>query len=465
MKRIGGQGVQKTDSLLNSPYDVELISAPKKQVCRALVRVLEESHLARTIDPEQLFTLLTQDFHQLYTPDHLDLSPLWDVLASQASSRDLQGLFLAFERRGKTEGLRVSLPNPVETLTVGERAAALARFDRQRKRTRSGSGVVIEAVQALSTIDFEPVVSPDTRRAIVHAAVVAVMSTAAGKSLGRSQLLYLIDENFRRLYGAAGFDFGPIAEEVRKLDGVDEEALYAMRWRLEYELAEYDVPLRPLRLDLSEQAKAQIAERLERALKQERKQSVRKMPREPRLTMPPLASVDEADVASSTEEPSTVARSEQVFGGKFSPSIRVPRWVRYGVLGVALVAMGTTAFVFRPNRPLDASSYPIPLQSARLFEGTFQGVVDGSRWWTLDPAEREQRFAAFEVQLRENGYLMNAQIRDERGQLLVTTGEGNRLKPANFFIYGLADGFIPLEERKRLKAPKELRQMMKHKSP
>ena len=415
----------------------------KKLVCRALTRVLQDSVLARAIDPKSFFMMLNANFEQLFSTDRIDTGPLWDALAPQALEEDLQGLFLSFARAGETKGFQVLLPAEVGALTPEQRVAVLERFDARRPPPaldaddRLSAGEVEGEAPALplTTADFDPIVSEDARRAMVQAAVVAMTSTAAGRSLDRSTLLYLVDENFGRLYGKDGFDFGLLLAELKRRDDVGDEERFAMVWRFRRELAEQDIAVKTVDIAIPDDAKRRIASDLEGQAR-----AAALSARTPPAPAPP-AEAPPAWATSAVEAAPSVPHGEPVppegpFAETSPARSHVRPWLRYAFLGGLLVAVGVTAYLLRPDRSLAVAGYPVPLASARLSDGSFQGVLDGPRWWILTPADRKKRFAAFEARLRAEGRLVHAQVRDPAGQLLVTTAQGNRLKPAFFFLHG-----------------------------
>jgi hypothetical protein len=75
--------------------------------------------------------------------------------------------------------------------------------------------------------------------------------------------------------------------------------------------------------------------------------------------------------------------------------------------------------------------------------------VDDAKWWTLSPKVREGKVEKLQIYMLSNGWILNAQIRDKQGRLLLVGAGGKKLAVTRFFVVGTVDGTIPEEARVR----------------
>lgn len=436
----------------------------KKEVCRALTNVVRNSPLAEQIDPKSFFVMLNTNFSVLYQQDTLDLVPIWEALAADQAPPPLYGLFVAFEQTASERGFRVSQPPAVVALSPEQRASYHALV------AHNGAEAPPSVVElsddeffqtdpnatalplSLGTGDIAPYVPDELKRDIVQLVVQSLKAAPVGEKLDNAQLAYLVDSNFSELCDGTSFDFAPVLGGLRQLDGVQDSDVYAGVVLLEQGLAERDIELKPLHMDVDQALAPQLVQAAEEKARAEAERAAaeaRARAREP-IASPPKAP------APTPSEPAEPPRGHEKREQRLkSYGLRVlgegqMKVLRYGVLMLALGTVLGLGWMYRGDRELDVARFQesgFPLARAELREGAFLATVDDSKWWPLPVRERKVRLERFEEIMRANGWVPNAQIRDGQDRLVVTAVGGGKLAVAPFFELGAADGSIPEDSK------------------
>ena len=433
----------------------------KKAICRALTGVLRQSPLAQEIDPKSFFMMLNSNFHVLFRHGILDLDPVWQALATGRPAPPLYGLFLQFEEAGRALGVQVRQPSSVLALGAEQRAEFLGL---SRRHLDAAVEVVVDEDEdevyrtdpnavaiplSLGTGDLKPFIPEDLRRQVVQAVVQSLKVAPVGQMLDAAQLAFLVDSNFDDLCDGLTFDFTPIHGGLRQLDGVKDSDLFVGVARLEQALRELGLALQPIHLDVE----PELAQRLLAELEQRERvasaaaaaEQASRSRGEPRPTPAPVTPLPVVEVPKGADARERRLRKWGLLG----MSARRAKVVRSGILGVTLVTVLGVGWAFRPDRGLDVSRYAsaLPLKQAELRDGVYFAVVDDAKWWPLDREVRTARLAAFEALLRSEGRIANAQVRDTKGRLVITSVGGRKLVAARYFQFGHEDGTIPEEDR------------------
>ncbi|MCA9549147.1 MAG: hypothetical protein KC933_03870 [Myxococcales bacterium] len=443
----------------------------RRRICRALTSVLRQSPLAEALDPKSFFMMLNSNFDMLYISGALDLEPVWQAIAGGRPPHLMYGLFLRFEEIAAVRGFRVRAPDSVRTLTQDQRAEYLGLaqtlgeaplevvgsddLEDDDVYTTDPNAVAIPL--ALGTGDLKPFIPEELRRQVVGAVVQSLKVAPVGQMLDSAQLAFLVDSNFDDLCDGHTFDFAPIHSGLLQLDGVKDSDILVGLVRLEQALGELNLSLQPINLDVEpelaqrllteheeKERAAAAAAALEAAARARNPDLVRRTGDLHRNTAVPLAPTTPEPARGDARE-----RRLRKWGLTRISSTRT-KAIRYSVLTAVLLAVLAFGWSMRPDRPLDETVYAgtLPIKKAELLDGAFQAVVDDSKWWPLSKEEREQRLAAFEKVLREQGHMLNAQIRDGEGRLVITAVGARKLKVARYFQLGDKDGNIPEDDPK-----------------
>ncbi len=425
----------------------------KRALCRALTQVLSNSTLRVTIDPKSFFMMLSTNYPVLYRSGRFDLGPVWDALVAQSPSEELYGLFLGFQRAGASLGISVALPPAVAALSLEQQQSRLDRFYGTHDSAEvelSYDGLMSEAdrrAPTLGTGDLKPFVPEDLRRTVIQGVTSAIKNSPIGSKLESAQLAYLVDQNFDDLCDGQTFQFQPILDGLRQLPGFKDADVLPGIVRLEAFLRDQRLVLQPLDLKIDPIEKARLLEDQAKVEKAAREAAA----------APPLR-IPNSNTGGGT--PPRPLPAQEPPGQESARERRLRKWglhriqsrtwriIRLSVLMAMLLGGLGFAWFTRPNRELDVDTFQgtVPLKQVALVDGTFSGVLDDARWWTLSIKERDARYKAFEQILQRKGWVPNAQVRDTQNRLVITTS-GPRLKGAPFFLLGDRDGTIPLERR------------------
>jgi hypothetical protein len=407
----------------------------RKAICRSFANVVKASPLADAIDPKAFVMMLSSNFAVLYRGGKLHLTPLWDALAPKHPIDLLVGLFLKLEEAARQ--LRVSsvLPPNIEAMDYEVRQLHLLRFQGidpgQAMLDPSGLTplIALDAIEynanpeplPLSTGDLKPLISDDLKRRVSQGVVQAVRSSPLGQRVQPAQVAYMVDTNFEQLCDGARFDFRPVYQALRELGDVTDADVYAVVLRLQDVFAPFEIELILPHLEVDAETAAAVAQRLRRSSSTVGSSD----PRIPAYTTPPPGPIP----GLNPQDHQTETRQEAKLR-KFGFNSENTNWklIRVAALVVLVLGLGTFAFLSRPNRELNTDGYNsvFPMQSAKLYEGSFLGWIDESRWYKLKYAEREKAFEDLTAMLRAEGRAGDVQIRDAK-QTVVIASSGGRL--------------------------------------
>lgn len=436
------------------------MSDTKKDVCRTLTNVVRASAMADQIDPKSFFMMLNNNFNVLFHQGTLDLAPVWDALTQTDAPPPMYGLFVAFEQAAVDKGFKVALPAIVAGLDAQQRQMYTALLVKPEQPADLPDVVELtddeffatdpsaKAITlSLGSQDLKPFIPDEMRREIVHIVVQSLKTAPVGEKLDSGQLAYLVDSNFEDLCDGQTFDFAPILGGLRQLDGVQDSDIYVGVVQLEHALAERQLTLQPLQMDvdpelaqrLMAEAEAQARLRAEVAAEEARTKTLDTPPAPQNTPKPAL------EVPRGAE-----AREERLNRwGLNILSGRRMRLIRQITLVVSLLVVAGMGWFMRPNRTLDLDGFKrsVPMKSAELKDGLFFGVVDDSSWWNLPAEVRRKRVKSLEAFMLKNGWILNSQIRDSQGRLIMIGKGGKELNVTKFFVVGTADGTVPESER------------------
>lgn len=434
------------------------MSDTKKEVCRTLTNVVRRSPLAGQIDPKSFFVMLNNNFSMLYRNSTLDLAPVWDALTDSNPAPPIYGLFLAFEDAAAERGFQVALPAAVGGLDGAQRQAYaellaaghqpdlpdIVELTDDAFFATDPSATAIPL--SLGSQDLKPFIPDDFKREIVQVVVQCLKIAPVGAKLDSGQLAYLVDSNFEDLCDGRSFDFAPILGGLRQLDGVTDSDVYVGVVHLERALAERNLVLEPLQMDVDAELAERLMQEAERLARQRAEEAAREARTKtldtPAPAAPPKPILEVPRGANATEQ--RLSR-----WGLTMLSSRRMRILRQLMLAAALVVVTVTGWLTRPDRGLDVDGFAasVPMKTAELRDGVFYGQVDDSKWWSLEPAVRKQRVKALEAYMASQGWIPNSQIRDSKGRLVMIGKGGRDLAATKFFVVGSADGTVPESER------------------
>jgi hypothetical protein len=396
----------------------------KKAVCKAFASVVKGSSLP--IDPKSFFMTLTTNYGMLVRDRRLDLGPLWDSMVASHPPDQLNGVFLMFRQKAMDLGLKVLLPNAVDRLSA----------DQMREALEPWTGMML--TEEPTPYAGGVVVTPDLRRKIVSIVSSAIRSSPLGARFDAAKLTFQIDSAFEALFDGQRFDFAQIIAALRDSQALDDREVYKAVLRAKADLAVAGIDLAEPRVSLTPQQKQQIVDELRRADEQRAVGSSN--PKVPALVPIP---------ASTTPNP-TKQKSSDITLEKYgltsvreqTAKRRFP--IRAIAMGLVLVASGVVAFLNRPSRPLAHEKYQaiMPIVSAELIDGTFQCVIDESRWFKLKVEQREERIAKFEAMLKSESLIDDMQCRDRSKRLVIAGVQGNRMTVSPAFLRGNENGVI-----------------------
>ncbi len=438
-----------------------MIRDTKRDVCRTLTNVVRQSVLAEEIDPKSFFMMLNNNFNMLFHHGTMDLTGVWDAIAPTNPAPPLYGLFLAFEDAAHRRGFKILQPVAVQGLSPEQRQsyAGLAGTD-------GGPADVVEigddeffntdpnaeAISlSLGSQDLKPFIPEEFRRDVVQLVVDCLKTAPVGEMLDAGQLAYLVDSNFADLCDGQRFNFEPILDGLRQLEGVTDSDVYVGIVALERALLTHNLVLEPLQLDIDAALAQRLSEEAERTARADAEEAaVRTRPRAGKLDRPNR----DAEDAPLVTPPATGgdAREQRLRKwGLVMLSDRQIKAVRIGILAFGLMTIATFGYVFREDRTLDIDDFreSVPMVSARLDGGAFNSVVDDSNWWKLPTKVREAKVEKLQNYMLANGWIPNAQVRDKRGRLLLVGVGGKKLAVTRFFVAGTEDGNVPEDARVR----------------
>ncbi len=434
-----------SDQLSSTPADL------RRDVCKALTRVVRKSKLSAAIDPKAFFMMLNANYAVLYRDNLFDLTPVWQALAAQHSTADLAGLFIRFSEALHERGLRVVMPPQVANLTPEEQKLHLEAFENQPADSNEAEVVALTdeldaltgdagpaPMLELNTGDLRPYIGPETRRDIIQAVVQSVKAAPIGERVDGSQLAYLVDNNFDALCDGASFDLEPVFQGLRDLGNVADRDLYLASTVLREALHPHQIEVRHQTLDVSEAEARQLIQQYARAKQQAKRDAVLAVTHTiDTPSPPPTETVDQQPRAEAR-------RTELRRLGLGQGDRRTLQRIRAAVLITVFLIVATPAYLFRSTRPLSVNPYEgtIPLKSARLRNGLFVGELDDEKWWPLPLEQREDRLRKFQVVVRAQGFAPDLQVRDAKDRLVITTVGPGHLRGSPFFMRGRADGSL-----------------------
>jgi hypothetical protein len=418
----------------------------KKQVSRTLTNVLKASALRDRIDPKAFFLMINSNFALLYQGNRLDLGPIHDALAPQHSDIRLEGFFAELAEAATNLGIEVGLPRAMQGMTTEEIQLAQADFqmsiDGDLSRAEISASGLTPLPSLLADDAIKPLISDDLRRQVIQATVQAIKTAPVGQKVDGAQLAYLIDNNFDQLCDGETFDFQPILDGLRELGTIDDTEIYVAVVKLRSSLQELKLNLSGVKLAVDDTLGARLVADAKRH----------------ELRTADIAATVAATKTSSIDLPQPQEKraenKEQELKrlGLGRENARRAKIIRMSALVMAMIMLGTFAFISRPNRGLDAAHYKgLPMKSAELVEGNFVGVLDDTGWYKLDLKKRETHLREFEAEMRAAGLIQDLQVRDPKGRLCVTSNGPNDLMGASFFMFGDESGQIDPATYKRPK--------------
>jgi hypothetical protein len=411
----------------------------KKAVCKAFTSVVRGSALP--IDPKAFFMMVTTNYAMLVQDKRLDLSPLWDAMASAHAPEQLHGVFLMFRLKAMDLGLKVLLPGPVDRLSEDQMRAAMQPW----------TGVMLPDEPTpydplpyeplplqLNTNDIRPFIPEELRRKIVAVVSSAIRTSPIGTRFDAAKLTFEIDSAFESLFDGRAFDFAQVIDALRETEVLADQEVYRAVARAKIDLTAIGIDVVEPQLALNTQEKQNIIDEMRR--------SEERAARERATGSIPPQNGESAPPAEASATPKRTTRDEQLEKYGLSSVREEKRSFPFRIVAmvVVLLAIGVAWFLTRPNRELDHLDYDkiMPMTHAELIDGTFQCTIDDSRWFNLKPEQREERLAKFESMLLERGLVEDMQCRDKSARLVITAAGPNKITGAAFFLRGDASGTI-----------------------
>jgi hypothetical protein len=408
----------------------------KRAVCKAFTSVVKSGLLA--VDPKAFFMMLNTNYAMLVQDRRINLGPLWDAMAGQHPAEQLHGVFLVFRLKAMDLGLKVVLPQAVDALSEAEMQQAM----------RPWQDVVVAEEPTpsipLSTADIKPFVPDESRRQIVQIVSSAIRNSNVGAKFDAAHLTFQIDSAFESLFDGRSFDLAQIFEVLRQSAQIEDADVYTVVARAKMELTPLGFGVIEPKVGLNSIEKQNVVDEIRRADERAAKRT---------------GTLDIAADKPPEESSKRITREERLkeYGlDSVNEKLKKRAPIRTIVLGVVAVAAGVTAFLMRPDRPLPHEQYQsvMPVKSAELINGTFQCIVDETKWLALEVKDRDDRLAKFEKMLASEGNVQDMQCRDTQNRLVITTSGPNRIVGAAFFMKGDAHGVIPKPETAAKAAPK-----------
>lgn len=393
----------------------------RRTVCRALTTALEESELAGRVEPGTFFMWLSANFDALVRGERFDLRPLWTSLEGELGPHPvLPGLFLGLADRVGTQGLVPVLPPALDELDDGGRRDALSVAYGQPMLTPPSDGVTtkeipvsdleLESPPVLGTDDLQPVpadplpeltsqdlrpisegpagkvesrarapvlLTKDRQRDIVNAVVKAIRGSPLGHLVDGGQFAYQLDAHFLDVSDGQRFDMGPVMDSLRAVEGFTERGVYAALLGVHRRLDELDVDVHAPPVQLTEADAAEVAAEERARARAQREERVRAGP-----TSGPVNEAGSPVAPAETPKPQENTKDARLrrYGLQPLPKGRL-RAARAVFFALVLMGVGVAAWMNRPDRSLEASSFPMPLRSAEVQSGMFVGHLDDAKWY------------------------------------------------------------------------------------
>ena len=455
----------------------------RKTVCRTLTTVLERSTVAQRVDARAFYMLIRANYEVLNRDGIFDLTPLWASMTSELGDDPaLPGLFIGLEESIRPLGMPPRLPDEVARLSSGDRVQAVETAFPEGPPTTDLGGLttietgdaeldptparpdvpiddlglgptptstppaptstsaaptssppapaVDEPPPALQSGDLVPLMPEDRRRAVINAVVKGVRASPARDRIDGAQIAYQLDARFDELCDGERLDFGPLLRGFRDLEGFEDRDLYVGLVQMQGELGELGIELLVPRLDVSD---------VEASILLDEARGERAVPSSAASRDLEAILEGRTERARARENPRRSGDLPAAGAKREGWSKREERLARYHLLGLddarvtiarrvllvlLVIGLGAAAWVFRPTRPLDSGGYPLPLTSAKLEEGEFQGFLDDDAWYRLPVQRRADAVSAMSDALAARGFLANAVIIDDSGRIVAKVNEG-----------------------------------------
>ena len=421
-------------------------SEHRKKVCRALTNVLVESKLGERFNPQAFYMLLSSNFAVLSRPEGIDLTPIWGSLYAQVGNDSrLPGLFLAFQNHLASLGINAIVPPQLATIASQDRSRAVSaafsipgtpeeavveEIPVADLRFETGEMPILDPSELLPLVPQS--LSSENRREVTLCIIQNLRKAPFGPRLDASQLAFRLDKYFDQICDGQTLDLTPLLESLQSIEGFSFRDVYPSLVAIEQRIAEFRLGLRVPDLGISAEEGAKLVAEAE---DREKAAQTRPSPIVPRGTPPP---------PESGKKPPSTLRRDRVLRHYGLLGLSSKQWqvIRVVLLLGSLGALAVFGWLTRPNRPLRADEYALPLTSAGVRAGIFVGTLNDRLWYSLKESERTVVLSQFEEQIKSTSVGGNARVIDRHGRVVIKATANGTLVPSKFVLKS-PDGVQP----------------------
>lgn len=356
-----------------------------------------------------------------------DLNPVWESLNGQVQHTQLlSGLFIAFQEHLAKLGLESIPPPHIENMSLPEQTRMVALTFGQDENEALVEKIptddfdfnthempTLEPHELIPLVEVEPLAIPAERRhLIIQHITQGLKKTSLAKEIDFSQLAFRLDEYFERFFSHEKntLDLSPLLKSIQDLPSYSDEEIYVGLVYIQKKLGDLGISSKTPDLGITPDAAERILSTYEPKTTSSKPQ---KMLAKPNKQKP--------SVQSTQHKP-----LKNFYIPGFSPA-RV-------TLILTLIGLSIFAWFNRPNRPLDPSQFPLPLNASHLRDGIFVGLLDETHWYALSSQERKQRLERMESTLQARKLSKNAIIVDRQNRIVVRSKNNGKLDPSQFVM-------------------------------